>query len=144
MRSLHYFSEREALENDRRDGKSRPQQLHFCAGHLHGSECCFADPCRLCDFPDQTVQPMGVFSRHSCSRCLLVHWPHRCWPTSVGSPNPLQMDSSTRVNHDYSVTIIRAAEGGWGDVDCVQSRCSVLTGKSKCFIFAVEFLESWK
>lgn len=95
---LHYFCEREARENNHGDGTSCPLQLSFCAGPLHWSECCLIRgwdfhrryPSRLCNFPDQIAQLMEAFSRQSCSRCLLcVHWLHRCWPTPLGSPNPL-------------------------------------------------------
>ena len=52
------------------------------------------------------------------------------------------MDSTASVNRDCFVAVIKATKRkDEGDMDCVQSRCSVLTEKSQCFIFA-EFLES--
>lgn len=87
-------------------------------------------------FQSRWAQLIEVFSPQPCNRCLLaVYWPSRYWPNAWGSPQPLQAGSTACGNHGDFGTTSKAAQGtNGGDVDSVQSRCSVVTGESKCFI----------
>lgn len=81
-------------------------------------------------FQSRWAQLIEVFSTQPCNRCLLAYWPSRYWPHAWGSSQPLQVGSTARGNRGDFGTTSKAAQGtNGGDVDCVQSRCSVVMGQ---------------
>lgn len=73
-------------------------------------------------FQSRWAQLIEVFSAQPCNRCLLaVYWPSRYWPHAWGSPQPLQVGSTTRGNRGDFGTTSKAAQGTNG---CQRGLCS--------------------
>lgn len=144
------FYEMETLENDPWDGSLCSLQPHPSAHGTWGwSECRFTNgwdfhhkhPSRVCHFPvkmgpiDRSIFTTAL--QQMFTHCVLaaVYWPSRYWPNAWGSPQSLQVGSTACGNHGDFGTTSKAAQGtNGGDVNSVQSRCSVVTGENKCFI----------